>query len=74
MTALTQTVPSWTKYSPERRLLDTLVRGAGPFAGHRLDSLLSLFKTILHVDIEFEIREGYALLNHDAHSVACSIY
>jgi hypothetical protein len=52
---------SWTRYSPEKRLFDTLLLQSGPFVGSRLDILFQIFKCVANVNTEFEI--SFGLLN-----------
>jgi hypothetical protein len=52
-------IQTWTRYSPEQRLLETLLLEAGPFIGSRLDKVMPVFKVLANTNNEFEIREGY---------------
>jgi hypothetical protein len=55
---ITNSIPTWTKYSPERHLLNTLLLEAGPFVGQKLELVLPVIRTLAASDVEHEIKEG----------------
>ena len=56
MVQFKKSVSTWTKYSPEIRLLATAAINAGPFIGHRLDILLFLCSELAKPEIEYELK------------------
>ncbi|KAJ3166316.1 HEAT repeat-containing protein 2 [Geranomyces variabilis] len=54
---LVVTEPSWTRHSPELRLLKTLTAAAGPAVGLRLDLVIPLLSRMSAKDKEIEVRE-----------------
>ena len=56
---VSDSIPTWTRYSPERHLLNTLLLESGPFVGQKLELILPVFRALSAPDVEFEIKEGY---------------
>ncbi|TPX57998.1 hypothetical protein SpCBS45565_g08096 [Spizellomyces sp. 'palustris'] len=48
----------WTRYSPEPRLLDTILTQAGPLAGQRLEVTVPLLSGMAGIERDIEVRES----------------
>lgn len=59
MQRLISTEQSWTRYSPELRLLKTMSVLSGPTIGSQLDVIIPLFSRMSSKDKEIEVRETY---------------